>query len=55
MKSPYMTVPEAAKYLRISRISMYKLLEKGKIKAQKAGRLWRITMNDLKQYMERSK
>lgn len=55
MKSPYMTVPEAADYLRVSTITMYKLLEKGIIKAQKAGRLWRVTMNDLKKYMERSK
>ena len=50
-----MKVQEAADYLRISKITMYKMLESGRIKAQKAGSLWRITKSDLDKYMKGKK
>jgi excisionase family DNA binding protein len=37
-----MTIVEVAEYLRISRSSLYKLAQEGKIPARKVGRHWRF-------------
>ena len=37
-----LTIAEAAKYLRISLSSLYKLAQDGKIPAQKVGKHWRF-------------
>lgn len=44
-KSPpdtVMTIAELSKYLRISRSTLYKLAQEGKLPAQKVGRHWRF-------------
>ncbi len=44
-KSPpdsVMTIVELAKYLKISRSTLYKLAQEGKLPAQKVGRHWRF-------------
>jgi len=37
-----MTIVELAKYLKISRSTLYKLSQEGKVPAQKVGRHWRF-------------
>ncbi len=44
-KSPphmVVTIEELSKYLRISRSTLYKLAQEGKLPAQKVGRHWRL-------------
>lgn len=41
-KEKYLTIPQAAKLLGISRIAVYKKVRKGQIKAQKIGRNYAI-------------
>lgn len=43
----YISVPEAAKLLGISRIAVYKKIKSGKIKAKKAGRNYIIKKDDI--------
>ncbi len=37
-----MTIAELSKYLKISRSTLYKLAQEGKLPAQKVGRHWRF-------------
>ena len=37
-----MTIEELSKYLKISRSTLYKLTQEGKLPAQKVGRHWRF-------------
>ena len=37
-----MTIKELGKYLKISRSTLYKLAQEGKLPAQKVGRHWRF-------------
>ena len=46
-KSEYMTIPELAKILGISRIAVYKKVKSGKIKAKKIGRTYAIARSIL--------
>jgi excisionase family DNA binding protein len=41
-KQEYLTIPQAAKLLGISRIAVYRKVRKGQIKAQKIGRSYAI-------------
>lgn len=44
-KSPpdvVMTIVELSKYLKISRSTLYKLVQEGKVPGQKVGRHWRF-------------
>ncbi|HEX9834075.1 MAG TPA: helix-turn-helix domain-containing protein [Mycobacterium sp.] len=44
-KAPHdtvMTIEELSKYLKISRSTLYKLAQEGKLPAQKVGRHWRF-------------
>jgi len=40
--STVMTIDELSKYLKISRSTLYKLAQEGKLPAQKVGRHWRF-------------
>lgn len=44
-KEKYLTIPQAAKLLGISRIAVYKKVKNGQIKAQKIGRNYAIPQN----------
>lgn len=50
------SINEAAKYLRISRVTLYRIRESGKISFRRigAGRIV-FTQNDLKEYLKRQK
>lgn len=51
----YLTIEEAAKKLKVSEITIYRMARRGEIPAFKFGRSWRISSNDLKALFERSK
>jgi excisionase family DNA binding protein len=46
-KEKYLTIPQAAKLLGISRIAVYKKVKNGQIKAQKIGRNYAIAQNQM--------
>jgi excisionase family DNA binding protein len=45
------TTQEACRYLRISRPTLLKLIGEGKIKAQKAGRGWKVLESELERFL----
>jgi len=47
MDKEVLTTKEATEYLRITRTTLYKLVENGKIKANKAGRNYRFLKSEL--------
>lgn len=46
-----LTVEEACEALRVGYNAMYELLNSGKLKAYKNGRIWRIPRNALLEYI----
>ena len=50
-----MTISQVAKYLQISEITTYRLIQEGKIPAFKVGRGWRIKREDLNEFIEKQK
>lgn len=46
------TVAEVADYLRVSEMTVYRLIAAGDLGATKIGRGWRIRANDLADYVE---
>ncbi|WP_199615144.1 helix-turn-helix domain-containing protein [Paenibacillus alkalitolerans] len=53
--SEILTISQVAKYLQISEITTYKLVNDGVIPAFKIGRHWRIKKDDLSEVIERLK
>ena len=49
------TVQELAKYLKVTEITIYRLLKKGEIVGYKVGDAWRIDEKDLKAYIRKQK
>ncbi len=49
-----LTVEEACEALRVGYNAMYELLNTGKLKAYKNGRVWRIPKTSLKEYLIKS-
>ncbi len=47
-----LTVEQTAEKLQVSKITVYRLLELGKLKGVKIGRVWRICLYDLETYVE---
>lgn len=52
MSKDILTPKEAAKYLKISKPTMYKLLKKRKIPARRIGYQWRISKTVLDKFLE---
>jgi excisionase family DNA binding protein len=50
-----MTISQVAKYLQISEVTTYRLVQEGKIQAFKVGRGWRVKREDLKGFIEKQK
>lgn len=46
-----LTVAEAAKFLRIEKKLLYKLIDTGEISAKRVGRAWRISRDTLVAYI----
>jgi excisionase family DNA binding protein len=55
MDQEIMTVSQVAKYLQISDMTTYKLVQEGKIPAFKVGRHWRVKKEDLSEFIEKQK
>jgi len=49
------TVQEVAEHLKVTEITIYRLLKKGEIVGYKVGDSWRIDEKDLKAYIRKQK
>ncbi|MBI2063299.1 MAG: helix-turn-helix domain-containing protein [Candidatus Yanofskybacteria bacterium] len=49
-KKKFLTLREAAKYLRVSERSLYRYISSGRLKATKVG-YWRISESDLEAFI----
>jgi excisionase family DNA binding protein len=47
-----MTISQVAKYLQISEVTTYRLVQDGKIPAFKVGRGWRVKKEDLNEFID---
>ncbi len=54
-KIDVLTVDEVAKLLKLSKITIYRLIKTGEIPAYKVGASWRINKEDLENYIESKK
>lgn len=50
-KSAYLTVPEVADLLRVSRMTVYRLLDRGELRGYRMSRCVRIDRRDLTAYL----
>ena len=48
-----LTIDELAKYLKISKHTIYKMLEKGEIPAFKIANQWRFKRSDIDEWIEK--
>jgi excisionase family DNA binding protein len=51
---PLLTVSEVAKVLRVSNMTVYRLIKAGEIPALRVGKIYRIREHDLESYLEGS-
>lgn len=47
------TLKETMEYLKLSRSTLYKLMEKGEIKGVKIGKVWRFKKADIDDFISR--
>ncbi len=47
-----LTVPEVATVMRVSRMTVYRLIRRGQLKAIRVGRNYRVREQDLNEYLE---
>jgi len=50
-----LTLEEVAKYLKISKYTLYKMLEKRKIPAFKVANQWRFKKSDIDKWLEKQR
>jgi excisionase family DNA binding protein len=50
-----LTIEELASYLKISKHTLYKMVEKGKIPALKVANQWRFKKEDINMWLERQR
>src|SRR3990170_2095864 len=51
MNGRVLTLDEAASFLKVSKSTLYKLLESGKLSARKLGRAWRFNRSELEAWL----
>jgi excisionase family DNA binding protein len=49
----YLTIDEAAQKLKISKVTIYRMAQKGKLPAVKFGKSWRISSKKLSELFEK--
>jgi excisionase family DNA binding protein len=49
----YLTIDEAAQKLKISKVTIYRMAQKGKLPAVKFGKSWRISSKKLEDLFEK--
>jgi excisionase family DNA binding protein len=52
MVARLLTVAEVALVMRVSRMTVYRLIRRGQLKAIRVGRNYRVRENDLNSYLE---
>jgi excisionase family DNA binding protein len=52
-ESPYMTVTEVAAYMRVSRMTIYRLVNDGTLPAIRIARSFRVHVDEVDKYVER--
>lgn len=52
MDENVLTLDEAVSFLKVSKSTLYKLLESGRLPARKLGRQWRFSRNDLEKWLK---
>jgi len=52
MNDRLMTLDDAAEYLRLKKVTLYKLLEKGKLPGSKVGGQWRFKKDTLEKWID---
>jgi len=50
--SEVMTIEELAEYLKVSKSSLYKLAQRGKVPGQKVGKHWRFRKATIDQWLD---
>ncbi len=50
-----MTVEQVAKFLNVAPLTVYRLLQAGKLRGSKVGRVWRIRRSDVEVFLDRSR
>ncbi len=53
-KDTLLTTKQAAKYLQVVPITIYRMIDRGDLKAIKVGTRWRVRWEDLQDYLTRS-
>jgi excisionase family DNA binding protein len=53
IENPLLTLDEAARFLNVSKPTLYRMLNQGDLQGLKAGRQWRFSKFDLMRYMKR--
>ena len=48
----WLTLTEAAEYLRMGKSTLYKLLREGKLPGYKAGKVWRFSTSELDEWIK---
>ena len=51
-QNKFLTIPQLAKILGVSRITVYKKVKSGEIKATRVGRIFVISKNDIKSLLD---
>ncbi len=55
METRWLTVIEAAQYLKMGRSTVYKLAQEGKLPTHKVGRQWRFDAKELDEWVKSGK
>ncbi len=50
-RTEFLTLPEVAEYLRLSIHTIYKMVERGRVPALKAGAMWRFDRAEIDEWM----
>lgn len=50
-----LTVSEVARYLRVSSMTVYRLLDRGELQGSRVGRAYRVSRDDLAAYLDATK
>lgn len=55
METKWLTLIEAAEYLKMGKSTMYKLAQEGKLPTHKVGRQWRFDARELDKWLKSGK
>lgn len=53
MGDEFLTLDEVAKKLKVNKMTVYRMAQKGKIPAFKFGKVWRVNMSKLEEMFEK--